>query len=524
MVKFYFNKKALFALFLLCFFFLSQAQNKGDFRSVANSDWTTLSTWQVFDGSTWVSATQYPGEIPIYAGFTNYKVTISAGTNVSVNKTLVVNTGNVTVIGTLTLMANFTCSGADRFIIDHGIVFFKKGAELHLKTTADLIIDIATDNVTNDYLGLHALNYDINECNNNSALYIGTIKYAACVGKGNTAAGTFTHVNSIGGSVLAAVGATPSAICFSEDQPIVISGSSIQSLNTLNITYDLKLTSKPVGSSFTFSDIYGLTYKPSVTISPKDIGDYIFTLTVNASFKDIGAISNSRDVTVSVGMPTRFNGVSWDRDIPSASNHRPAIIDESYDTSIHGSFDACSCEIAPAKTLTVSPNNYVSVLNDIMNEGNITVKSDGNLVQVNNTSKYNGGGAFKLERATKIKRLDYTYWGSPVTGQSFYSFSPRTLANRFYTYNEEDGSFTTIQDLKNEMFMPAKGYAIRAPNNADPVTPQTWTGSFVGTPNNGNNINFPLKYTPWPLASATVDSRTTPGLNMISNPYPSTSS
>jgi len=69
--------------------------------------------------------------------------------------------------------------------------------------------------------------------------------------------------------------------------------------------------------------------------------------------------------------------------------------------------------------------------------------------------------------------------------------------------------------------MPGKGYAIRAPNNADPVAPQTWTGTFTGTPNNGSNINFPLKYTPWALASATVDPRTTPGLNMVSNPYPS---
>lgn len=35
-------------------------QNNGDYRSAQNGDWTTISTWEVYNGTTWVAASSYP--------------------------------------------------------------------------------------------------------------------------------------------------------------------------------------------------------------------------------------------------------------------------------------------------------------------------------------------------------------------------------------------------------------------------------------------------------------------------------
>ena len=52
---------------LVCVFFLLSistifSQSLGDYRSINSGPWTTLSTWESYNGSSWVSATSYPGQ------------------------------------------------------------------------------------------------------------------------------------------------------------------------------------------------------------------------------------------------------------------------------------------------------------------------------------------------------------------------------------------------------------------------------------------------------------------------------
>lgn len=182
---------------------------------------------------------------------------------------------------------------------------------------------------------------------------------------------------------------------------------------------------------------------------------------------------------------------------------------------------------ALAKNLTIEAGGQLNVKGDltvtdfIENSGTVadfTIESDANLIQINSAENI---GNITLKRDSKMKRLDYTYWGSPVTGQTFFNFSSNTVASRFYRYNEEFDSFHTIANL-NDPMMAGEGYAIRAPNNQNATIPTTWTGIFVGKPNNGV-ITFPVtKHSDSPLdpgnSSSEIISR---GKNMLSNPYPS---
>ena len=121
-----------------------------------------------------------------------------------------------------------------------------------------------------------------------------------------------------------------------------------------------------------------------------------------------------------------------------------------------------------------------------------------------------------------MKRLDYTYWSSPVSGQNLKNFSSSTLDSRFYVYNESndyfDGLFiknsypnntlsiTNIEDKNTYTFTKGKGYAIRAPNNYS-TSEQTVDWTFTGVPNNGI-ITLPVQ-------------RNGNGFNLIGNPFPS---
>ncbi len=181
------------------------------------------------------------------------------------------------------------------------------------------------------------------------------------------------------------------------------------------------------------------------------------------------------------------------------------------------SFSAKTLTVASGGELTINADKAVTVQNAIVNNGILTVESDGNLIQINDNAVNTGN--ITVKRIAKMKRQDYTYWTSPVTGtQTLKQFSPNTLDTRFYTYNESNDNFVGINpatrfgyvgtDLENDFESEAKGYAIRAYNNyPTDETVQTFTGTFVGVPNNGNKT-FPLKIIGQ-------------GYNLVGNPYPS---
>lgn len=207
------------------------------------------------------------------------------------------------------------------------------------------------------------------------------------------------------------------------------------------------------------------------------------------------------------------------------SLEKRVLITADYDFAKEGDFEACSVDVRNAK-LVVPEGHTLNVDKEVIveNGASLTIKSGGTLFQQDDRAK--NIGAVTVERATKLKRLDYVYWASPVAGQNLKAFSPGTLDNRFLTYNEATDLFDGINPKTHNFGnntagfeSAAKGYAIRAYNNypvatsSTPAPEQDFTGKFTGVPNNGR-VEFSLKYKSGTNAAGN-------GYNLVGNPYPS---
>ncbi|WP_313600179.1 YDG domain-containing protein [Epilithonimonas vandammei] len=167
--------------------------------------------------------------------------------------------------------------------------------------------------------------------------------------------------------------------------------------------------------------------------------------------------------------------------------------------------------------LTAKKGIHVATGGTVLFENNAQLMQD---VDASNS------GNVKMERKTKMKKMDYIYWGTPVQGDatsgqillnttnpdletSSGGFSPGTPNKRIYRYNEPNDYFVATTDA---YFIPGKGYAIRGKHgNGDTKTADTF--SFTGTPNNGDAITVSVQRSP--------NNAYNHGYNLIGNPYPS---
>lgn len=230
------------------------------------------------------------------------------------------------------------------------------------------------------------------------------------------------------------------------------------------------------------------TFATTVYVKPNANTTYTATSTS-------GSCSSSDSVNFAMEAAV-WNGAAWSL---TQSSNRSIEFQGNYTSS--GNIDACSCTVTSGNVI-ISSGHTLTLLDDIkVIGGSITFQNNANLMQTNPVSNT---GNIIVKRSAKMKRLDYTYWGTPVASQNLKSFSPNTLSNRFYIYNESTDYFSAIDPVANN-FINAKGYAIRAPNNYTTETTSDWT--FTGVPNNG------------PQSIAVYKSAN--GYNLVSNPYPS---
>ncbi|PKP40084.1 MAG: hypothetical protein CVT96_10555, partial [Bacteroidetes bacterium HGW-Bacteroidetes-13] len=221
--------------------------------------------------------------------------------------------------------------------------------------------------------------------------------------------------------------------------------------------------------------------------------------------------ANTLKITGSVqkcGNTTTWNASSWNNGAPTLNNK--VVINANYDTAVNGSFEACELVINGGKTLMISPNTTVKVKNGIDSKptGNLIIENAGSLVQVKDDA-VNIGNVTVKRNTSPVTRFDFTYWSSPVFGQTLFNVSPNTLGDKYFSYN------TTIQNWKTEVngsavMTPGVGYLIRSPQSFSTTIASVFTATFVGSPNNGAiNVNIPL------------NAATTGNFALIGNPYPS---
>jgi len=209
----------------------------------------------------------------------------------------------------------------------------------------------------------------------------------------------------------------------------------------------------------------------------------------------------SATVTITIATTTwsAAGGGSWSNGAPNSAT--AAIISANYTTA--GDLNACTLTVNNNAVVVVSSGDNVTLEGALtVSSGSFTLNNNANLLQTNDV---NNSGNISVKRdSASLMRLDYELWSSPVTGQQLQSFSPNTLATRFYTYTPATNVYTAVAAPAATNFAEGVGYLIRVPNT-HPATPTVWTGTFSGVPNNG------------PVSLA-VTSGT---YNAVGNPYPS---
>ncbi len=205
--------------------------------------------------------------------------------------------------------------------------------------------------------------------------------------------------------------------------------------------------------------------------------------------------------TITLGSTSTWNGSSWDI---TPNGTTSLIFNGNYNSS--ADISGCSCTVNSGQVVINSGHDMNLVGSVTVNGGTLTFENTANLIQQQNVSNT---GSIRFKRnSSALKRLDYTLWSSPVSGQNLLAFSPLTLTNRFYEFNPLTNLYAVVTPSTTS-FQTGKGYLIRTPNN-HPTWATVYAGLFQGVPNNGT-ITVPI----------TEGGTATTRYNAIGNPYPS---
>ncbi|MCW2121119.1 T9SS sorting signal type C domain-containing protein [Flavobacterium sp. 7A] len=279
---------------------------------------------------------------------------------------------------------------------------------------------------------------------------------------------------------------------FSNELIIEVSSDGI---NYTSLTY-----TRPTGTGTTG----WILLRPSGTIPTTS------NLRIRFRFTPTGSEYFRIDDIVLTGTPicgtiaTTWNGTNWSNGTPTSTVH--AIINSNYDTATFGNITACRLTVNTPFTVNVASGNSLIIQNEVKVNGSLTFKNNASLVQVNdNPVTPNTGNINYKRQTTQITNFDYTYWSSPVEGQTLYNLSPGTLYDKFFSFNAA-ANFWTPENSSNTMTV-GQGYIIRGPQTYQaPAVPSLYEGPFMGVPNNGV-VTVPL---------GGEDKS-----NLIGNPYPS---
>lgn len=210
---------------------------------------------------------------------------------------------------------------------------------------------------------------------------------------------------------------------------------------------------------------------------------------------------------------TKFDGYRWTNGTPNME--KDVVFDVKFPYVWNDELTANSLKINPNNDITIASGVTVKLNNELIVDetSNLTFLEGAYLLQYNEDAVNVGNATFY--RSTKpMFRLQSNLWSSPVKGLKLVDFSPRTLKNRFYTYDSYTDLWANLPDIENATFEEGIGYSIRVPNNFNNYTdensvPKIFQGVFKGVPMNG--------YLDLDLENYQYSSR----YHLIGNPYPS---
>jgi hypothetical protein len=215
----------------------------------------------------------------------------------------------------------------------------------------------------------------------------------------------------------------------------------------------------------------------------------------------------SIDVIVS-GLVTNTYNSGWSNGIPTSNQNLVFASDYASSNDLNG----CSCIINAGKTVTINSGHTLTITNGITvsTDYNLIFENNASLVQTNNV--INTGSIIYKRNSAPMKNFDYSYWSSPVAGQTLFDLSPNTFADKYMSYS---GTGWQISYGGTAVMQPGIGYIIRTPKGGTwpaphpevVAFPYSQPVQFKGVPNNGN------------ITSS--QSMVTGNFYLIGNPYPS---
>lgn len=180
------------------------------------------------------------------------------------------------------------------------------------------------------------------------------------------------------------------------------------------------------------------------------------------------------------------DGSTWTNGLPTSG--KTVIYNLTGAIALSSNVEACRL-VVNSGSLTFNSGFTLKVTNDVSVAPGavLTFESDASLVQINNVT--NSGDIQYKRLTTPIRNTDYTYWSSPVSGFTLGLLSPRTLGDKFYSYEVTAGAEDWKQESAATVMAVGKGYIARGPQTLSGTIPWPlglYLATFVGVPNNGD--------------------------------------
>lgn len=471
------------------------AQNVGDFQSANTGNWTTVATWQTWDGDSWEPALVYPGQ-----NATTAAVTIQSGHTVTVHFNEFPNViGSLYINGELYLAGdnsggNFYVNSMNITVGNTGLINFDKKGTLNLPTNA-VITFLSGGNFSGT-------------CTNNNLVYLGGNPYAICTGGGG---------NYFLFSQLVAAGSTINAIPTLSSPPFI----SCQSF-PLYGNYSGAIGSSVVYSWSVKNPLNETTVYPNqdITIENALPGLYLATLTVSTVYGG-NTYTNSETINITVEHYTSWTGAvdtdwaslgNWSCGEPTfetnttipLTDNKPVVTAVALTKNLTID-DGAQVTIDPAAILFVVENisNNAGVSGIFVNSDNTGVLPSGSLIFHNDITVIPVPATVRFySKAFIDPDAKWQYFGIP-----FIEYVPGwTLgAYKKYSWDETFANNTHWQIVQPvDVMYPFMGYAITQ-ENAD------WY-DIKGNLYNLPIVNYPLSYT-------TANGNDYAGMHILGNPY-----
>lgn len=215
---------------------------------------------------------------------------------------------------------------------------------------------------------------------------------------------------------------------------------------------------------------------------------------------------------------TTWNG-AWSNGLPNDLS-KSVIINTNYITS-SGNIIGCSLTVDAGATLTVNSDDFVEIEHNVIIDGTLIVETQGNFVQNDDLGTFTTNGISRVNKQTAAKTdwFFYTYWSSPVIGETIEGVFPDVDGDRRFWFdasNYEDLDGDDIDDngddwqyaLGGDTMIPGVGYAV---TESRFFIGGIGTATFEGAFNTGK-VTASISYNPANVLES---------WNFIGNPYPS---